>query len=953
MRGVALDKKLLALAFALFAAAPAFAAVTPELERQVRAATFEVVMKKPPDGSVTYEKPLPLELLPYIERTDPYRSVGTAFALGKNTYVTAAHVLAAAVDSQFGGPALRAADGRVHQIAVIQKFSAYEDFVVFSVSDELNPTPLPTNRSPHLDDPVLAVGNALGEGIVIRDGLFTSETPEEQDGRWKWIRFSAAASPGNSGGPLLDAAGNVIGVVIAKSPNENLNYALPISNVLDAPVSKARFDQRVLTKLPFAQGSKTYLLKDEFALPLSWEKFVQAYQALLARHLDEARQALLAAYASSLFPRGPGTDDILFGPASSSREPALVMQQDDGNWVIQTLQFQFTDLPGDGKVGVASAAGAVMLALHRGSEASDGAFYGDSKAFMDIALKALNVRRPVGSDQVKVVSLGAASSDEKTTDTYGRVWQQRVWGLPFLDLYVVAQLLPTPDGYIGVIEYAPSALLRETKAELVLLADQVTLTYAGSIGQWRAFLGRQPFLPQTLKDVKLDSGTDGWTLRTHRFEMSVPSGLMALDAHSRLLICMDYLRAGQQGVAWDIGGVWWYRDAQEKAYVGLERKPRPPSTARLDIRTRFDDLQTRRSPYDGSPVAASSDAFDVSMGLQAAGAKEGTASSDVAYALTMRLDGHPSPQQIGSDEQMALTGTKVLERGVGTDIPASMPATLTTQFDSGLDQVRQMAKLLDQRGKDIRGRVYSDDLKQYVMPLYQQAYQTHLGGSTGAKDSSGQTSPQQLLASLGERSQALMDYWSIAPSVLHERDVWRPFLIRNHLPQDTPHEAAVLSAESSLNELFTKGEGPTKDWGTRARELENAYTQERTRIERKVAADTTHVPDYHPRQSACPEPASGTSGKDKPGLRPVTRSLEEFYPRDLRRLGVEGFVILSVKVDSSGCATAVAVAGSSGYDGFDEAALKWIDTASFLPAEKDGKAIEAVTPLAVAFKLNE
>ena len=82
------------------------------------------------------------------------------------------------------------------------------------------------------------MGNALGEGIVIRDGLFTSETPEAQDGRWKWIRFSAAASPGNSGGPLCDASGRVIGIVIGKSPNENLNYSLPISLVLDAEESK-------------------------------------------------------------------------------------------------------------------------------------------------------------------------------------------------------------------------------------------------------------------------------------------------------------------------------------------------------------------------------------------------------------------------------------------------------------------------------------------------------------------------------------------------------------------------------------------------------------------------------------------------------------------------------------------------------------------------------------------
>src|SRR5258708_6605841 len=95
---------LAALMLALVVAPVALGGVTPELQRAIRASTFEVVLKKPTHDPVSYEKPLPLELLPYVERTDPYQSVGTAFALGQNTYVTAAHVLTAAVDSQYGAP---------------------------------------------------------------------------------------------------------------------------------------------------------------------------------------------------------------------------------------------------------------------------------------------------------------------------------------------------------------------------------------------------------------------------------------------------------------------------------------------------------------------------------------------------------------------------------------------------------------------------------------------------------------------------------------------------------------------------------------------------------------------------------------------------------------------------------------------------------------------------------
>jgi serine protease Do len=86
------------------------------VQQRIRAATFEVVQLKPLEGDVTYERPLPMELMPYQQRTDLYRSVGTAFAVGPNRYVTAGHVIALGVGSQFGPPALRDGTGKVYPI---------------------------------------------------------------------------------------------------------------------------------------------------------------------------------------------------------------------------------------------------------------------------------------------------------------------------------------------------------------------------------------------------------------------------------------------------------------------------------------------------------------------------------------------------------------------------------------------------------------------------------------------------------------------------------------------------------------------------------------------------------------------------------------------------------------------------------------------------------------------
>ena len=64
--------------------APARAAeLTSKVQQHIRASTFEVVQLKPPDGEVTYDREPPMDLIPYRQRNDKYRSIGTAFATAR------------------------------------------------------------------------------------------------------------------------------------------------------------------------------------------------------------------------------------------------------------------------------------------------------------------------------------------------------------------------------------------------------------------------------------------------------------------------------------------------------------------------------------------------------------------------------------------------------------------------------------------------------------------------------------------------------------------------------------------------------------------------------------------------------------------------------------------------------------------------------------------------------
>jgi serine protease Do len=925
------------------------AVVTPQIERAVRAATFEVVLRKPAGDPLSYEKPLPLDLIPYQQRTDKYQPVGTAFAIGPDSYITAAHVLEAAVDSQYGPPALRGQDGKVYPIASILKFSADEDYAVFTLAGA-PPTAasLDVSRTRQLDAPVSAVGTALGEGIVIRDGLYTSDTPEDQDGRWKWIRFSAAASPGNSGGPLLDAAGKVIGIVIAKSPNENLNYALPIGIVLDAP-NKALFDRRFLAELPFMQGSTVYTLKDEFALPLPWASFDREYQHVVQSHTDEARERLLAAYADSMFPRGSGSNSILYSTVIPSADPGIILQQQNGEWTLDQPSFDSTDLPGNGKVSVAAIAGATLLRVDRGPGSSDDAFYSNSKQFMDFALKGLVIRRYVGTDAVRVTSLGPALTDKPWTDRYGRKWQERVWALPYLDSYVVALLLPTPDGYAGVLEYSSSSRRHQVQQDLGLLANQVSVDYSGTLIQWTAFLRRRALLPDALTQVSL-AESPVWTLHTPRFEMTVPPALLSLNAASRLSLVMMY-DAAKPKASWDVAGAWWYQDSEQRTYVALWRQARPPAAAQQQLQDAYSDMQNRRSPFDGSPIRVLPSVVAITNVLQAAGSKQGTASADVLYASSIGIDAGQSLTSFSDRVKLAPGSVRILEHAVGADVATSAPTPdFKSQLDSRMEEYREAAFSYDSvAGADIRGRTFSEDVTDYIIAVYRKSVQSPDAGSKEpAKPTPGAESFEALGEELAGRQEALQSYWKIAPMMMHNRNLWQDFLARNGMAATTQHDAQVLAAEAALRAELAGGD-PNPRWSELAAALRDAYVAERGRL---VSHAVIPRRPLQPRTTPCPPPASQTSGRALPAPLPLTSSLEEFYPPEMRRLGIEGVVMVRIRIDAGGCVSALGVIGSSGSDALDQAALQMAETQAFFPAERNGHAatVEAAEP--INFKLS-
>ena len=104
-------------------------------------------------------------------------------------------------------------------------------------TEDLQPATLGSSESAQVGDQVVAIGNALalGDTPTVTTGIISAKGRTLQDGEVtleNLMQTDAAINKGNSGGPLLDAAGRVIGINSAGIPGaENLGFAIEIDAI--------------------------------------------------------------------------------------------------------------------------------------------------------------------------------------------------------------------------------------------------------------------------------------------------------------------------------------------------------------------------------------------------------------------------------------------------------------------------------------------------------------------------------------------------------------------------------------------------------------------------------------------------------------------------------------------------------------------------------------------------
>ncbi len=135
-------------------------------------------------------------------------------------------------------------DGTSYTDVEVAAVDPLNDVAFLKIKDvnNLKPVTLGDSKTVAVGQQVIAIGNALGQyqnsvtaGIVSGTGrslTATDSTGSVSEELSDMIQTDAAINSGNSGGPLVNAAGEVIGINTATSGTaENMGFAIPISSV--------------------------------------------------------------------------------------------------------------------------------------------------------------------------------------------------------------------------------------------------------------------------------------------------------------------------------------------------------------------------------------------------------------------------------------------------------------------------------------------------------------------------------------------------------------------------------------------------------------------------------------------------------------------------------------------------------------------------------------------------
>jgi serine protease Do len=196
--------------------------------------SFAALAKAADSGVVTIISHIE-ELKPGGRRRIIGEGLGTGFVYDKSGLViTNNHVVEDGTEIS-----VKFADQREVSAKIVGRDKPADVAVVRVEDHELSPLPLGDSDAIEVGDWVVAIGNPYGLAHTVSAGILSGKGRTHEDvkgldekGYFNFLQTDAAINQGNSGGPLLNLKGEVVGINSAIRANaNNIGFAIPINMV--------------------------------------------------------------------------------------------------------------------------------------------------------------------------------------------------------------------------------------------------------------------------------------------------------------------------------------------------------------------------------------------------------------------------------------------------------------------------------------------------------------------------------------------------------------------------------------------------------------------------------------------------------------------------------------------------------------------------------------------------
>lgn len=163
-----------------------------------------------------------------LTSNNQYAVIGSGFFVKGNIGITNFHVINGQ-QNLF----IKTKDGSFEEVSSIIGYSKSFDYAFLKIATVKNHTPVKiANALPPVGEDVVLIGNPQGLEFSLSKGVVSGYRRFVLQDKDDYIQVDAAASPGNSGSPLFNAYGQVVGILTSGLQDcQNCNFCLWIGLV--------------------------------------------------------------------------------------------------------------------------------------------------------------------------------------------------------------------------------------------------------------------------------------------------------------------------------------------------------------------------------------------------------------------------------------------------------------------------------------------------------------------------------------------------------------------------------------------------------------------------------------------------------------------------------------------------------------------------------------------------